>query len=118
MEDKRPPIEWDALFPVVLLRLFGEPERWIDTIWCYGSKGSLVVHVGHSTWYDHKAGVGGDPLDLVKHVLRRDEANAMRWLKDQGLIDSPGMTGKTRAARRERVTRQVARAAGCAASVW
>ena len=57
--------------------------------WCYGLEGSLVVHVGHGTWYDHKAGVGGDPLDLVKHVLRRDEANALRWLKDKGLIDYP-----------------------------
>lgn len=41
---------------------------------------------------DHKAGVGGYPLDLAKHVPRRDEANAMR------------------------VTRRVGRAAGCAAS--
>ena len=57
--------------------------------WCYGSKGSLVVHVGHGTWYDHKAGVGGDPLELVKRVLKGDEANALRWLKDKSLIDSP-----------------------------
>ena len=59
---------------------------------------SLVVHVGHGTWYDHQAGVGGDPLDLVKHVLRRDEANAMRWLKDQSLIDSPQHDWSSRAA--------------------
>ena len=35
---------------------------------------------------DHKAGGGGNTLDLVKHVLLHDEANAIRWLKDQGLI--------------------------------
>ena len=48
-----------------------------------------MVHVGHGTWYDHKAGVGGDPLDLVMRVLQCDEANALRWLNDKGLIDSP-----------------------------
>ena len=85
---KHPPIDWDALFPVVVLHLFGEPERRMDMIWCYGSKGSLVVHVGHNTRYDHKAGVGGDPLDLLKRVLKGDEANALRWLKDKGLIDN------------------------------
>ena len=34
-----------------------------------------------------EAGVGGASLDLVKRVLRRDETNAMRWLKDQVLIE-------------------------------
>ena len=68
-----------------------EPPRRDDghDIWRYGSDESLEVHVGgprRGTWYDHKAGAGGDALDLVKHVLRRDEANAIRWLKDQGLI--------------------------------
>ena len=50
------------------------------------------------TWYDHQAGGGGDALDLVKRVLRRDEANAMRWLTDQGLIDGPQHDWSSRAA--------------------
>ena len=115
-----PQIDWAALLPAVLLRLFDEPERWVDMIWCYGSKGLLVVHVGHGTWYDHKAGVGGDPLDLVKRVLQCDEANALRWLNEKGLIDSPRHeTGKTRAAHRASARRErVARAVGCAANAW
>ena len=66
-----PLIDGDALFPVVLLRLFDEPRRRLDLIWCYGPKGSMVVDVGRNTWYDHKAGVGGGPLDLLKCVLVR-----------------------------------------------
>ena len=88
-----PSIDWDALLPVVVLHLFDEPARWVDgMIWCYGSEGLLVVHVGHGTWYDHKAGNGGDTLDLVKRALQCGEETAMEWLKDQGLIDSPGIT--------------------------
>ena len=82
-----------ALLPEVARRLFGEPRmRDGGDIWRYGSNESLEVHVGgprRGTWYDHKAGAGGDTLDLVKHVLRRDEANAIRWLRDQGLIGRP-----------------------------
>ena len=58
----------------------------------YGSDESLELHVGglrRGSWYDHKAGNGGDTLDLVKHVLLRDEANAIQWLTDQGLIGRP-----------------------------
>ena len=88
-DSEQPPIDWNALFPTVLHHLFDEPERKLDKIWCYGSEGSLVAHVGHGTWYDHLAGVGGDPLALVKHVLRRDDMYVRWWLKDQGLIDRP-----------------------------
>ena len=39
---------------------------------------------------DRKADVGGDTLDLVvKHVLLRDAAKGIRWLKDHGLIGRP-----------------------------
>ena len=89
-DSKPPPIDWAALLPKVARLLFDEPrtEEGGD-IWRYGSDGSLEVYVGgpwRGTWYDHKAGGGGNPLDLVKHVLLHDEANAIRWLKDQGLI--------------------------------
>ena len=49
----------------------------------------MSVDHGAVRGYDHKAGGGGNTLDLVKHMLLRDEANAIRWLRDQGLIDSP-----------------------------
>ena len=51
-------------------------------IWRYGSDESLELHVGgprRGTWYDLKAGGGGNTLDLVEHVLRRDEANSTAW---------------------------------------
>ena len=90
---KRAPIDWAALLPKVAGRLFDGPRmKEGGDIWCYGSDEALDLHVGgprHGTWYDHKSGSGGETLDLVKHVLRRDEANAIQWLQDQGLIDHP-----------------------------
>ena len=90
---KSPPIDWAALLPKVARRLFDEPR--MDEggdIWRYGSDGSLELYVGgpwRGTWHDHKASGGGNTLDLVQHVLLHDEANAIRWLKDQGLIGRP-----------------------------
>ena len=82
-----------ALLPAVARRLFGEPRvRDGGDTWRYGADELLEVHVSgprRGTWHDHKAGVGGDMLDLVKHVLLRDEANAVSWLKEQGLIGRP-----------------------------
>ena len=79
-----------ALLPEVVRRLFGEPRvRDGGDTWRYGADELFEVHVRgprRGTWHDHKAGVGGDALDLVKHVLRRDEAHAVSWLKEQGLI--------------------------------
>ena len=54
-------------------------------IWRYGSDESLELHVSgprRGTWYGHKAGNSGDTLDLVMHVLLRDEENTIRRLKD------------------------------------
>ena len=68
----------------------------------------MSVDHGAVRGYDHKAGGGGNTLDLVKHVLLRDEANAIRWLRGQGLIDSPRHDRENAvgaAARRERVNR-------------
>ena len=89
---ERRPIDWAALLPKVARHLFGEPGKGGGDVWRYGPDEALELHVRgprRGTWYDHKAGGGGDTLDLVKHVLRLDEANAIRWLKDQGLIRSP-----------------------------
>ena len=85
----QPSIDWDALLPNVARRLFGEPKMRSDDIWRYGSDESLEVHVGRGTWRDRKANVDGTTLDLVKRALSCDEANAMRWLRDQGLIRPP-----------------------------
>ena len=68
----------------------------------------MSVDHGAVRGYDHKAGGGGNTLDLVKHVLLRDEVNAIRWLRGQGLIDSPRHDRENAvgaAARRERVNR-------------
>ncbi len=48
-------------------RLFDEPPRrdGSDDIWRYGSDEALELHIGGprcGTWYDHKAGGGGDTL--------------------------------------------------------
>lgn len=78
-------IDQAALLPRVARRLFDEPRLRLGWTWYYGSDESLELHVGgpwRGSWYDHKAGNGGDTLDLVKHVLRRrDEAETIQWLK-------------------------------------
>jgi hypothetical protein len=82
-------IDWATLLPRVARLLFGEPRQRLGSTWYYGSDESLELYVAgpqRGTWYDHKAGNRGDTLDLVKHVLRRDEAETIQWLKDQGLI--------------------------------
>jgi putative DNA primase/helicase len=46
-----------------------------------GNKGALSVRVrpDPGNWYDHEAGVGGDALDLVKHIRGTSIAEAMSW---------------------------------------
>jgi putative DNA primase/helicase len=44
-----------------------------------GNRGSLSVDAVTGLWFDHESGVGGDALDLVRHLLHCSFPEAMRW---------------------------------------
>lgn len=51
----------------------------------FGSKGSLTVQVGGNkvgAWYDHEAGKGGGPLQLIEHVSGKDWQAARDWARE------------------------------------
>jgi Protein of unknown function (DUF3631) len=53
----------------------------------FGKRGSLAVHLGTGTFYDHEAGVGGGVLDFVQQRMNTDKAGAVAWLQEQGHIE-------------------------------
>ena len=84
------------------------PARRPCTTMRFGSRYSTTAGRPSSSRVSPGSGGGGNTLDLVKHVLLRDEANAIQWLRGQGLIDSPRHDRENAvgaAARRERVNR-------------
>lgn len=65
----------------VAAKLLGEkPCRKTAREWRFGSRGSLAVDVEAGRWFDHEAGTGGGPVELVEHVLRCDWRTAREWL--------------------------------------
>jgi putative DNA primase/helicase len=52
--------------------------------WRFHPKGSLVVKVAgpkQGAWFDHAAGVGGDALGLVAHLMRCPMRDAAAWAR-------------------------------------
>lgn len=87
--------DWASLIAPVAERLLGKPTRKTAREWRYGSKGSLVVHVGGSRagrWHDFQADEGGGVLKLIQHKLACDKAGALRWLELEGFLE--GKTAK------------------------
>ena len=85
-------IDWRAVLGEVVVPLLGDPNPRLSSSKAlrYGSKGSLVIHVSGEwagTWYDFEAGEGGGVLSLVVRERGGDEAAAMRWLRDGGLLE-------------------------------
>src|SRR5690606_38148942 len=60
----------------------------------FGSKGSIAIEIAGTNkgrWFDHEHGVGGDGLELVRHVNRVANGAAADWAREWlGL--SPGMS--------------------------
>lgn len=59
-----------------------EPTSTSRTEWRFRTRGSLAIcMVGpkRGMWRDHEAGVGGDPLGLVSHLLRTGMRDAFAW---------------------------------------
>ena len=46
----------------------------------FGKRGSLAIDAADDCWFDHEAGCGGGPVELVEHVLRCDWRAARAFL--------------------------------------
>lgn len=73
--------------PELAHHLAGEPSHRGRDEWRFRSRGSLAVKVAgpkRGSWFDHEAGVGGDALGLVAHLLgcpmREAAVLARGWL--------------------------------------
>ncbi|MFL1461347.1 toprim domain-containing protein [Roseococcus sp. DSY-14] len=67
------------------LALAGEPSHRCRDELRFRTRGSLAVVVAgnrRGTWYDHEAGVGGDALGFVAHLIRRPMRDAFQWALD------------------------------------
>jgi putative DNA primase/helicase len=47
----------------------------------FGNRGSLAIG-SDGAWFDHEAGTGGGPIDLIMHTHQSDFATALKWAKD------------------------------------
>ncbi len=50
----------------------------------FGSKGSMAVEIAgnqRGAWFDHEAGVGNGPIDLIRHVQGNTLAEAVDWAR-------------------------------------
>lgn len=66
--------------------------------WRFHPKGSLVVKVAgakQGAWFDHAAGVGGDALGLVAHLLHCPMREAAAWARSWLGTDRPSYSPAT-----------------------
>jgi hypothetical protein len=76
--------------PDVAARLLGEcnqrlskPPKDVR----YGTNGSMAVNFETGQWFDHEHGIGGGVIDLIMRMTGRDRAEAMAWLRSEGLVE-------------------------------
>jgi putative DNA primase/helicase len=53
--------------------------------WRWGNQGSFSIEIAgrkRGAWYDHEAGQGGGPIELIQHVLRRNFDETVIWAAD------------------------------------
>jgi hypothetical protein len=67
-------------------KILGEPNRGLSTRdqLRYGSCGSLAIEIAgpkRGRWYDHEAGVGGGPWELLREKLGLSNSQVAEWLE-------------------------------------
>ena len=93
--NQRQEIDFASLMATVARLLFGDPDDTKGDNWRYGNHGSLSIDVKRGIWVDHEASegsrhVGGGVIDLIQREIcngTKDEAAALQWLVNQGLIE-------------------------------
>ncbi len=71
-------------WPALLRDLLGEPTRRTARQWRWNRRGSLSAVVSGpkaGTWFDHEAGTGGGPLELIARVRGADWREAADWAR-------------------------------------
>jgi hypothetical protein len=81
-------IDFAALMPMVARKLLAEPNPALSKgdDWRYGTHGSKCINIKQGIYFDHEEGRGGGTLDLIEHRLGLCGADAIQWLRAQGLI--------------------------------
>jgi hypothetical protein len=81
-------IDFVSLMEPVAHRLLGAPNKALSGAkdLRYGTKGSLSINLAKGTWYDHEAGNGGGCLDFVARETGLQDADAVQWLRQEGLL--------------------------------
>jgi hypothetical protein len=79
--------DFAALTEPLVLRFWGEPATKTKTQWRWGNGGSRSYKVDEHVWYDHEGGEGGGAIKLVMREEGLDEASAIGWMEEQGLIE-------------------------------
>jgi hypothetical protein len=87
-EPHDPDIDFAALMPAVARKLLGDPDGVLlnGNEWRYGTHGSKSIKIDPGIYFDHERGWGGGTLDLIEHELGLRGADAIKWLRSQGLI--------------------------------
>jgi hypothetical protein len=85
-------------------RLLGEPNRELSTRkqWRFGSRGSVSIEIvgpRQGSWYDHEAGCGGGPWQLVTLKGGMANATAVEWLKREVGVSFDGRRDQRAGAR-------------------
>lgn len=71
-------------WPALLRELLGAPTRRSARQWRWNRRGSLSAVVGGpkaGTWFDHEAGTGGGPLELIARERGGDWRDAADWAR-------------------------------------
>lgn len=87
-------IDYPSLIEPVARHFWGEPNKGLTTKigMRFGSQGSKSIVFETGGWYDHEQHVGSGVLGLVMHEVDHvsTEAEAHRWLEDNGFIAKEG----------------------------
>lgn len=73
-----------ANWPSLLTELLGKPARRTARQWRWNRRGSLSAVVSGTklgTWFDHEAGTGGGPLELIARERGGDWRDAADWAR-------------------------------------
>lgn len=79
--------DFGALMADVAGRLLGQPKKNGAEL-RYGSRGSLAIDVEKGFFFDHESGTGGGCLDLIARERGGNHADAVDWLRAEGLLGS------------------------------
>ena len=58
-----------------------------QAVWRESTDWNVSFNVAQGLWFDHVAGVGGGVLALIAQIRGGGHADAVNWLRDEGMPD-------------------------------